>query len=108
MNDDDKDLERLVEDRLLRVNAMSFGVVAGLFGGALLFLATNWLVVKGGAHPGPHLGLLSQYFVGYSVTLAGSLIGFAYAFVLCFAAASAGAWVYNRVVDLRHGPEAKG
>jgi hypothetical protein len=105
---DDQDLKLLIEDRLLRVNAASFGLVAGLLGAALLFLATNWLVLKGGSDPGPHLGLLSQYFAGYRVTFVGSLIGSAYAFAVCFAMAYAGAWLYNRVGLLRHGPEPKG
>lgn len=102
MSDEDVDLERLVEDRLLRVNALALGLVMGLLGGFALFLATTWLLLKDGSHPGAHLGLLSQYFVGYSVTPVGSVVGFAYAFVVCFAATCAGAWIYNRVTDLRH------
>jgi hypothetical protein len=103
MSESDQELEQLVEDRLLRVNALSFGVVTGLLGGLGLFLATNWLVIRGGAHPGPHLGLLGQYFVGYSVTFPGSLVGFVYGFLVCFGAAWTGAWLYTRVSDLRHG-----
>lgn len=109
MTEDDRDLERLVHNRLLRVSAFSFGVVTGLLGGFGLFVATNWLVLKDGGHPGPHLGLLSQYFAGYRVSFAGSFVGFAYAFVACFAAAYVGAWLYNWVADLRQGkPEAGG
>jgi hypothetical protein len=108
MSEDEEDLELLIEHRLLRVNAVFFALVTGLLGAFALFLATNWLLLKGDSHPGPHLGLLSQYFLGYRVSFAGSLIGFAYGFVVCFAASYAGAWLYNRVVDLRHGPETKG
>ena len=103
MTEDDKDLERFVEDRLLRANAVSFGVVVGVLGGIGLFAATNWLVLKGGSGPGPHLSLLGQYFPGYRVTFLGSLAGFAYAFAVCFVAAFVGAWLYNRVTELRHG-----
>ena len=108
MIENDQDLERLVEHRLLRVNALSFGVVTGLLGGFGLFLATNWLVLRDGSHPGPHLGLLGQYFVGYEVTFLGSLVGFVYAFVVCFAAAWTGASLYSRVTDLRHGRRGAG
>jgi hypothetical protein len=108
MRGNDEDLERLVEDRLLRVNALSFGLACGLLGGFGLFLATIWLVIKDGTNPGPHLGLLGQYFVGYEVTFLGSLVGFAYAFLVCFAAAGAGAWLYTRVSDLRHGRRGAG
>ena len=41
-----------------------------------LFIATNWLVIKGGERVGPHLQLLSQYFIGYRVTFLGSFIDF--------------------------------
>jgi len=60
-DDEDREIERLVETRLLRVNALSFGIVAGLVAGLGLFVATNWLVLKGGMHGGhshdigPHL-----------------------------------------------------
>jgi len=47
-DDDDREIERLIETRLLRVNALSFGIVAGLVAGLGLFVATNWLVLKGG------------------------------------------------------------
>jgi hypothetical protein len=66
-----------------------------------LFVATNWLVIKGGPVVGPHLRLLNQYLIGYRVTFVGSLIGFAYAFVLGLAATYLGASVYNRVADYR-------
>jgi len=103
MHEDDAELERLVEQRLLRVNALAFGVAAGVLAGVCLFLATNWLLLKGGTPLGPHLALLGQYFIGYRVSFGGSLIGFAYAFALAFATAYAGAWLYNRVTELRHG-----
>ena len=46
----------------------------------MVFSATLWLIIKGGAVVGPHLSLLSHYFVGYSVTVKGSFIAFAYSF----------------------------
>jgi hypothetical protein len=105
--DDDREIERLVETRLLRVNALSFGIVAGLVAGLGLFAATNWLVLKGGAHGdhgevGPHLSLLAQYFIGYSVTFVGSLIGFLWAFACGLAVGYCGSWLYNAVAHLRH------
>ena len=105
---EERDIQRLVETRLLRVNALSFGLVAGIVAGLGLFLATNWLVLKGGrqgvsAHDvGPHLSLLSQYFIGYSVTFVGSLIGFAWAFACGLAIGWAGSWLYNAVAHIRH------
>jgi len=105
-DDDDREIERLVETRLLRVNALSFGIVAGLVAGLGLFVATNWLVLKGGMEGGhdvgPHLSLLGQYFLGYSVTFVGSLIGFAWAFACGLLVGYAGSWLYNAVAHFRH------
>jgi hypothetical protein len=107
--DEDREVERLVETRLLRVNALTFGIVAGLVSGLGLFVATNWLVLKGGMHGqghahdvGPHLSLLAQYFIGYSVTFAGSLVGFLWAFACGLAVGYVGSWLYNAVAHLRH------
>jgi len=75
----------LVKPKLpLKLMAMiAAGVV--LVAGLGVFVATNWLLVKGGRPVGPHLALLSQFFLGYRVTFAGSLIGFAWAFGCGFA-----------------------
>ena len=43
-----------------------------------ILLMTAWLVVKGGPDPGKHLVLLQNYFVGYSISWPGSIIGMFY------------------------------
>ena len=101
MAEENKVLEELVLTRLLRLNARIQCVVTGIVGGLGVFIATNWLVRKGGDVVGPHLSLLSQYFIGYRVTFAGSLIGFAYAFVCRFAGGYFVARMYNWIVGLR-------
>jgi hypothetical protein len=103
MTDGEKTLEQVVLTRLLRLNATVQGVVTGIIAGLGIFVATNWLVLKGGDVVGPHLGLLGQFFIGYQVTFVGSLIGFAYAFVIGFIIGYVVARIYNWVVDLRHG-----
>ena len=70
-----------------------------LWNGFMLFAATNILVLKGGDHPGPHLGLLSVYFPGYRVTFLGSIIGFVYAFVMCYALGRLIVTIYNRLIS---------
>ena len=101
-------LEDVVRTRLLRLNATVQALVVGIVAGLIIFVATNWLVLKGGhvgpqGEPivGPHLSLLSQFFIGYRVTFLGSLIGFAYGFVSGFLVGYFVARVYNLVVDLR-------
>ena len=98
---DKKTLEEVILTRLLRLNATAQGIVTGLLVGLTVFLATNWLILKGGRVVGPHLSLLSQYFIGYRVTFVGSLIGFAYAFVLGFVGGYSIAIIYNWFVNIR-------
>jgi len=94
-------LESLVSVRLMRLNATVQGAVLGLIAGLGIFIATNWLIIKGGPVVGPHLALLGQFFIGYRVTFVGSLIGFAYGFVLGFCVGYGVASAYNRLADLR-------
>lgn len=101
MTEPDDELKELIASRLLRLNAVLSGLAVGLTTGLALFVATNWLVLKSGAVVGPHLGLLSQFFVGYRVTFLGSLIGFAYAFVLGFLTGYFVAHLYNWVTRLQ-------
>lgn len=75
-----------------------WGLALGFVSALTLFVATVWLVVKGGAVVGPHLGLLSAYLPGYSVTWAGAFIGAAYMFFLGYGAGRVIATIYNRIV----------
>jgi hypothetical protein len=93
-NSEEEQLARAV----LRLNGWILGLVLGIISGLLLFIATNWLVIKGGDQVGPHLSLLSQYFIGYSVTFIGSLIGAIYAFLCGFIVGWVIASVYNLIV----------
>ncbi len=77
------------------------GLAVGLLAGVSLFVATVWLVVKGGPVVGPHLGLLSAYFPGYRVTIAGAFIGAGYAFFLGYGTGRVMATIYNRIVRHR-------
>ena len=88
-DDEDREIERRGRDAAAaRRTRSSFGIVAGPAGAASgLFVATNWLVLKGGAPVvGPHLALLGQFFIGYRSRSLGSLIGFAWAFACGFVA----------------------
>ncbi len=97
------DPETVVRIRARRLSALASGLVAGVLSGAGLFVATLWLVVKGGHPVGPHLALLGQFFIGYRVTAIGSLVGLAYGFATGFLAVFSGAALYNRIADLREG-----
>ena len=89
--------EELIQKAVLLLNAKLLGVVVGFLLGAGLFLATNFLILKGGRDVGAHLSLLAIYFPGYRVTFLGSLIGFCYAFVLGFFGGLILGTVYNKL-----------
>ena len=69
------------------LHKLALGLAVGLTCGALVFALTAFHVI---AEPteGVNIGLLSQYFFGYSVTWRGAAVGFWWAFVAGFA----GAW----------------
>jgi len=103
MAEEDKSLDRIILTRVLRLNAKIHGLVTGLVVGLGLFIATNWLVLRGGKHVGRHLALLGQFFVGYRVTFLGSFVGFGYGFAAGFILGYSIAWMYNWIVELRDG-----
>lgn len=81
-----------------RLNARAWGISLGLLSGLGLLLATLILVIKGGPNMGQHLGLLANYFPGYSVSVGGAFIGFVYAFVIGYGLGRIIGSVYNRLV----------
>jgi tetrahydromethanopterin S-methyltransferase subunit G len=97
INSEEEALSRAV----IRLSGSILGITLGLIVGLLLFVATNWLVLKGGENVGQHLMLLSQFFPGYRVTFAGSCLGLVYGFLTGFAAGWIIAMIYNRVVAWR-------
>jgi hypothetical protein len=87
---------------VLLLNAKVVGLVLGILFALGVFVATNWLVIKGGERVGPHLQLLSQYFIGYKVTFIGSLIGAAYGFALGTLCGALIGWIYNKIASFRN------
>ena len=85
---------------LRKLDRVALGFSVGVVSGAVLFLATLALVLKGGSVVGPNLGLLAQYFPGYRVTAAGSVLGLAYGFVSGFVVGWAVAFLRNATVFL--------
>jgi hypothetical protein len=99
--DEEKALEEVVLTRLMRLNAAIYGVVFGILVGLMIFIATIWLVIKGGKVIGPNLGLLSQFLIGYRVTVGGAFIGLVYGFFIGFIIGFAIATIYNWILDLK-------
>ena len=86
-----------VQTSLLRLNARAWGISAGLLLGGGLFLATVFLVIRGGPNLGQHLAMLRVFFPGYSVTWLGAFVGFIYGFVLGYGLGRIVGSVYNRL-----------
>ena len=104
----EKEEEKLFKG-ILRLDAQILGLILGLLTGLVIFIATNWLVIKGGhVAPGgeyvvgPHLQLLSQFFIGYRVSFLGSIIGFFYGFALGTLSGATIGWIYNKIVSFRN------
>ena len=77
--------ERIVRATFARLDIMAIAVSVGCLFAILLWAATAALLLKGaeaGAHIGPHLALIANYFPGYSVTWVGSFVGLVYGFLL--------------------------
>lgn len=86
-----------VQASLMRLNARAWGISTGLLFGGGLFLATIFLVIRGGPMVGQHLSMLRVFFPGYSVTWPGAFVGFIYAFVLGYGLGRIIGSVYNRL-----------
>lgn len=80
------------------------GIVAVVFGmvcGAGLFVATAWLLLRGGVDVGKTLNLLGNFFPGYSVTWPGAFVGLLYGGLFGSVVGSATAWIYNQITNVR-------
>jgi hypothetical protein len=84
-----------------RIHAGVLAVVFAIIGGMGLFLMTVWLLLKGGVMVGAHLQLLGHYFIGYSVSWFGSLVGFFYGALLGGVIGWAIGRIYNAVAGFR-------
>jgi hypothetical protein len=100
------ELNKREEEKLIHaiviLNAKVLGLILGIIFGLIIFIATNWLVIKGGPVVGPHLRLLGQFFIGYRVSFLGSIIGFFWGFALGSLIGTTIGWIYNWIVDLRN------
>ena len=88
----------LIIQSLSKLDTLALGISIGTLFGLMIFLATNFLVIKGAEPVGPNLALLNQYFIGYELTPNGSLIGLFYGFVSGFILGWLIAFLRNTIV----------
>jgi hypothetical protein len=91
----------LIRAAVVRMRARIMATAFGMVGGTGMFVATAWLLIRGGPNVGEHLGLLRHFFPGYSVTWPGAFVGFFWGALAGAAIGWAVAWVYNQVVERR-------
>jgi len=92
-------LERVVLKTFARLDRWSLAAAMGAVSGAVVFLATAFLLLKGGEVVGPRLALLGQYFIGYTVTWPGAFVGLLYGFFYGFLFGWTLAYLRNTVLS---------
>jgi hypothetical protein len=92
--------ERIIVQSLAKLDGTALGIALGLLGGLVIFVATNFLVYKGGDIVGPNLSLLAQFFPGFEVSILGSFIGFFYGMITGFVVGWLIAFLRNITVTL--------
>jgi len=80
----------------MKLNKAAFGLAAGIIWGAMIFLATWWIIIRGGT--GENIALLGRFYVGYTPTPVGSVIGLVYGFIDGFITGYIFALIYNAFV----------
>lgn len=81
-----------------RIDPVALGFSLGITAGALIFVATLFLVIKDGGTAGPHLALLSNLVPGFTVTSRGAVVGLVSFFILGFIFGSTFAYLRNLAV----------
>jgi len=77
----------------MELRKRALGLSLGLVWGLAVLLGTWWLLLFG--YKGEIWGRLSQFYIGYSFTYGGAIIGFIWAFVYGFIAGALIAWLYD-------------
>ncbi|CAB1082311.1 hypothetical protein D1AOALGA4SA_9936 [Olavius algarvensis Delta 1 endosymbiont] len=81
----------------MRLNIKAFALTSGLVWGFAIFTLTWWIIGFEGAGGDPTI--IGKLYPGYSISAAGSVIGFAWALVDGLIIGAVFAWLYNLVAD---------
>ena len=79
----------------MKLNVKSFALTCGLVWGLALFTLTWWIISFEGATG--ESTLIGKLYRGYTISAAGSIIGFVWAFVDGLIIGAIFAWLYNFV-----------
>ena len=93
-------IERWLFLSFARMDKFAFATSCGTLAALVIFVATIWLIGKGGADVGQHLKLIGQYFIGYTVTVKGAFLASGYAFFTGFLLGWSTAYLRNMFIAL--------
>jgi len=93
--------QAIIRRAVVRMRARIMAIVFGFASGLGVWVATAWLLVRGGDNVGNHLILLRNYMPGFAISWPGAFIGFFWGVVFGAAVGWLFAWVYNQVVERR-------
>ena len=79
----------------MRLNTKAFALTCGIVWGAMIFLATAWLLVFG--FDGQLIRMLDHFYFGYSFSFVGAVIGGIWGFVDGAIGGFVFAWLYNKL-----------
>ena len=79
----------------MKLQIKSFALACGISWGVGVFTLTWWIITFNGATREPTI--LGLVYLGYNISPAGSLIGFAWAFVDGLICGAIFAWLYNSI-----------
>ncbi|REK08479.1 MAG: FAD-dependent oxidoreductase [Acidobacteria bacterium] len=96
----DERLEQAIAAAFARYDPVALGGAVGVIAGALVFLLTAVLLLRGDEPLGPNLSLLGHYLIGFQVSWPGALIGALEAALLGFGFGWLLARTINLLVDL--------
>jgi ABC-type nitrate/sulfonate/bicarbonate transport system permease component len=78
----------------MEIRKRAFGLAVGLFWGLVMLLGTWFLLLRGS--PGEIFSKASSFYIGYSYSFGGAIIGFIYGVVTGFIAGVVIAWFYEK------------
>jgi hypothetical protein len=81
----------------MKLNVKAFSITSGLFWSIALFLLTWWIIFFDGASQ--EVTIIGRLYRGYTISPAGSIIGFFWALLDGFAGGAIFAWLYNFVIS---------
>jgi hypothetical protein len=79
----------------MKLSVKAFALTSGIFWGAVVFLATLWLLMRG--YDGKLISQLDHFYPGYSFSAVGAFVGLAWGFVDGAVSGAIFAWLYNKL-----------